>query len=69
MKIGDLVWCQNGVKKNMGVIYSRDPGYPHEPEKPLQLKDYVWVILVEGNSMGQHKWAKIKDLELIGEGG
>ena len=68
MKIGDLVWCQNGIKKNMGIIMSRDPGYRHEPNKPLQLEDYVWVILTEG-SPGQEKWTKVKKLELIGECG
>ena len=69
MKIGDLVWCQNGIQKNMGVIYSRDPGYRYEPEKPLQPDDYVWVIIMEGQSLGQHKWTKLKELELISESG
>ena len=67
MKIGDLVWCQNGISKNMGAIESRDPSYPDDPEKPLQPDDYVWVVLLEGNSMGQKKWAQIKNLEVIGE--
>ena len=72
MKIGDLVWCQNGVKRNMGIIVSRDPDYPNYDGHripSLQLEDYVWVTLVEGSSLGQDKWTKIKNLELISESG
>ena len=65
MKIGDLVWCQNGIRKNMGIICDRDPTYP-ENDKPLQPEDYVWVVLVEGE-FGQKKWTKAKKLELINE--
>ena len=69
MKVGDLVWCQNGIRKNMGVIISRDPEYPSpDASKPLAPEDYVWVILTEG-SPGQEKWTKIKNLELISESG
>lgn len=69
MKVGDLVWCQNGIKRSMGIIVSRDPGCPHaEGVLPLRPEDYVWVILTEGTP-GQEKWAKVKNLELISEGG
>jgi|TARA_R110001583_G_scaffold5598_7_gene30078 hypothetical protein len=69
MKIGDLVWCQNGNNKNMGLILGRDPNYPiPDTKKPLGLEDYVWVILTEG-SPGQEKWTKVKKLELICESG
>ena len=69
MKVGDLVWCQNGIRRNMGIIMGRDPDYPHpETGKPLAPEDYVWVILTEG-SPGQEKWTKIKNLELISESG
>ena len=69
MKVGDLVWCQNGIEKNMGVIVSRDPGYPFpDTDKPLESENYVWVVLIEG-SPGQEKWTKIKNLELISESG
>ena len=64
MKVGDLVWCQNGISKNMGLIVSRDPDYPHDPDYQLQPEDYVWVVLTEG-SVGQEKWVKVKKLELI----
>ena len=67
MKIGDLVLCQNGCSKNMGIIIGRDPSYPEdEVIPPLQPEDYVWVVLTEG-SPGQAKWAKVKNLELISE--
>jgi hypothetical protein len=68
MKIGDLVRCQNGIRRNLGIIVSRDPSYPHDPDKQLLPEDYVWVILTEG-SPGQEKWTKVKKLELIGECG
>ena len=67
MKVGDLVWCQNGIRKNMGIVQNRDPSYPADPNMFLQVEDYVWVILLEEISMGQMKWAKVKDLELISE--
>ena len=67
MKLGDLVWCQNGHNKNMGIIISRDPSYPgDEVFLPLQPEDYVWVILTEG-SPGLEKWVKVKNLDLISE--
>jgi|LWDU01.1.fsa_nt_gi hypothetical protein len=69
MKIGDLVWCQNGIRRNMGIIVGLDPDYPHpDTGKSFAPEDYVWVILTEG-SPGQEKWVKVKKLELISESG
>ena len=59
MNVGDLVWCQNGIRKNMGIIAeittrARDPK-----------DDYCWVVLIEGSSRGQEKWTQLKDLILV----
>ena len=65
LKIGDLVLCQNGIGKSIGVISSRDPDYPSDKvHLPLQPEDYVWVILYEHN-FGQQKWTKVKNLEAV----
>ena len=62
--IGDLVWCQNGVKKNMGIVSSFDPDAWHDRER--RGEDYCWVTLIEG-SPGQPKWTKLKSLSLVRE--
>ncbi len=62
-EIGDLVWCQNGVKKNMGIVSSFDPDWTdREPTG----EDYCWVTLIEG-SPGQPKWTKLKTLISVKE--
>ena len=63
--LGDLVWCQNGIRKNMGIVTSWDPdiGSHREPRD----EDYCWVTLLEGNSPGQPKWTKLKKLVLVRE--
>ena len=61
-KIGDLVWCQNGVKKNMGIVSSFDPAAWHDRER--RGEDYCWVTLIE-DKPGQAKWAKLKNLILV----
>ena len=62
--IGDLVWCQNGVKKNMSIVSSFDPDAWHDRER--RGEDYCWVTLIEG-SPGQPKWTKLKSLSLVRE--
>jgi len=62
-KIGDLVWCQNGVKKNMGILSLYDPGWTDDRQPTGE--DYCWVTLIEG-SPGQPKWTKLKNLVLVG---
>ena len=62
--IGDLVWCQNGVEKNMGIVSSFDPDGWHDRER--RGEDYCWVTLIEG-SPGQPKWTKLKSLSLVRE--
>jgi hypothetical protein len=62
-KIGDLVWCQNGVKKNMGIISSYDPDWT---DRNPTGEDYCWVTLIEG-SPGQSKWTKLKTLISVKE--
>ncbi|HIE83867.1 MAG TPA: hypothetical protein EYQ00_08495 [Dehalococcoidia bacterium] len=63
--IGDLVWCQNGVKKNMGIVSSFDPDrLLRDGER--RGEDYCWVTLIEG-SPGQPKWTKLKTLILVKE--
>ena len=62
--IGDLVWCQNGIRKNMGILTSYDPDWT-EAREPRG-EDYCWVTLIEG-SVGQPKWTKLKNLILVKE--
>ena len=68
--VGDLVWCQNGVKKNMGIVSSYDPdlgpnGFKAADRDPTG-EDYCWVTLIVG-SPGQPKWTKLKTLILVKE--
>ncbi|HIE83321.1 MAG TPA: hypothetical protein EYQ00_05455 [Dehalococcoidia bacterium] len=65
-QIGDLVWCQNGVKKEMGIIESIDPSYPKDSSTLVHGEDYCWVVLIE-STMGQRKWTQIKRLIPVGE--
>ena len=65
-QVGDLVWCQNGVSKNMGIVSSCDPTGPERDSRADNGEDYCWVTLVEGNT-GQPKWAKLKNLILVRE--
>ena len=61
-KPGDLVWCQNGIRKNMGIVSSYDPTWIDEREPSPE--DYCWVTLIEG-SPGQPKWTKLKNLVAV----
>ena len=65
-QVGDLVWCQNGVKKEMGIIESIDPSYPKGSSTLAHGEDYCWVLLIE-STMGQRKWSQIKNLIPVGE--
>ena len=67
--IGDLVWCQNGVKKNMGIVSSYDPDLGpgrHQISREPTGEDYCWVTLIEGTP-GQPKWTKLKTLAFVKE--
>jgi|TARA_R110002012_G_scaffold94771_1_gene229483 hypothetical protein len=61
VKVGDLVWHDDYLLNEMGIVLKFDP--PTE-DNPFG-EDYVWIFVIKGVNSGQKRWTKVKLLSLV----
>jgi|TARA_R110002012_G_scaffold305803_1_gene510084 hypothetical protein len=60
IKIGDLVYHEDYLLKEMGIVVEFDPS-PAMGQGVFG-EDYAWIYVINGVNLGQKKWTRIKYL-------
>jgi hypothetical protein len=61
VKVGDLVWHNDYLLDEMGVLLGFDP----PSDDGIYGEDYAWIFVIKGVNSGQKRWTKVKYLSPV----